>query len=54
MKPGFLFICYIFDLDSDKKVKDNIIFPLKEGFEKRKLDGKFSMPVHSFAGYCEE
>ena len=35
-------------------VKDNIIFPLKEGFEKERFDGKFSMPIHSFAGYCVE
>lgn len=43
----------MFDLDYDKKVKDNIIFLLKEGFEKERFDGKFSMPIHSFAGYCE-
>ena len=54
MKPGFLFICYVSNLDSDKRVEDNIIFPLKEGFEKEQFDGKFSMPVHSFVGYCEE
>jgi len=28
------YLLNVFDLDSDKKVKDNIIFPLKEGFEK--------------------
>jgi len=27
---------------------------LKEEYEKDKIDGKFSMPIHSFAGYCEE
>ncbi len=43
----------MFDLDSDKKVKDNIVFPLKEGFEIEEFDGKFSMLVHSFAGYYE-
>ena len=47
------YLLYVFDSDSDKKVKDNIIFLLKEGFEKEKFDGKFSMPVHAFAGYCE-
>jgi len=60
-KPGYKtkineirgYLLNVFDLDSDKKVKDNIIFPLKEGFEKDQFDGKFSMPVHSFAGYCE-
>ena len=40
-------------LDSDKKVKENIIFPLKERFEKEKFDGKFTLPVHAFAGYGE-
>ncbi len=35
-------------------VKDNIIFPLKEGFEKERFDGKFSMLVYAFARYCEE
>jgi len=30
-------------------VKDNIVFPLKEGFEKEKFDGKFSKPVHVIA-----
>ena len=43
----------VFDLDSDKKVKDNIIFPLKEGFEKERFDGKFSIPVNAFAAYGE-
>ena len=44
----------MYDLDSDKKVKDNIVFSLKNGFEEEKFDGKFSIPVHDFAGYCEE
>ncbi len=48
------YLLNVFDLDPDKKVKDNIIFPLKEGFEEEKFDGKFSMPIHSFSEYCEE
>jgi len=47
------YLLNVFDIDSDQKVKDNIIFPLIEGFEKDQYDGKFSMPIYSFAGYSE-
>ena len=31
----------------------DVFTSLKEGFEKERFDGKFSMSIHSFDGYCE-
>lgn len=42
------YLLNVFDLDSDKKVKDNIILPFKEGFEKENLDNILSIPVYAY------
>lgn len=42
------YLLNVFDLDSAEKVKENIVFPLKEAFEKENFDCDFSVPVHAF------
>ena len=42
------YLLNVFDLDSFDKVKENIVLPLKEGFEKYNFVGKFSIDVHGF------
>ena len=42
------YLLNVFDLASADAVKKNIVFPLKEGFEKENFDCDFSVPVHAF------
>jgi len=42
------YLLYVFDSDSIGKVKENILLPLKEGFEKENFDNILSIPVYAY------
>lgn len=60
-KPGYRtninkiigYLLNVFDLASDKKVRENIVFPLKLGFEEEKFGWESTIRRYPFAG-CDE